>query len=530
MNIVQYLARRQFSTPGSSLPFPSSRHSQVDPFEDRPSSSDACPWAFYYKSLVCYPEDEHYTENRDYGTPIPPFGCSFCANPGDCHILAVADEDGFVQLVNSNKSGPSALVKEWRAHANAVFDLSWAANEAKLLTGSGDQTAILWDTISGRSIRHFHGHQSSVKSVNFRRNDSNVFVSGSRDGSIKVWDVRCSEKMGRTSSALTIPDAHVTYPQSRSYVKPVKRIHKRRRVSTGDQSKSVTSTLFLQENTIVSSGASNSVIKFWDIRKCRRDTKPVRTFQYSGQSVIRQHGYSHLALDSAGGRLFANCTDDTIYMYDCISQNEFPMAAFYGHLTSSFYVRMAVSPDNKFLLSGSSDSNAYMWQIDSPDTPPFVLTGHSKEVTSVAWCGKDVTRLATCSDDNTVRIWRLDRQADKSQRNVLGRTRVAEKKPVSEVIKSPSPIPRDVRESRQPSILSFIKTSKSLTNSKSSVEDDKENVEPQSFESGYWSTEDTPPKRPKSSERTLEGPMKEAKTNLTLQKQRNTIKHYFSPK
>lgn len=39
----------------------------------------------------------------------------------------------------------------------------------------------------------------------------------------------------------------------------------------------------------------------------------------------------------------------------------------------------------------------------------MVLLGHFQEVTSVCWCPADFTKIATCSDENTLKIWRLHR-------------------------------------------------------------------------------------------------------------------------
>ena len=38
-----------------------------------------------------------------------------------------------------------------------------------------------------------------------------------------------------------------------------------------------------------------------------------------------------------------------------------------------------------------------------------MLTGHTKEVTAVAWCPTDLSKIATCSDDNDLRLWRVNR-------------------------------------------------------------------------------------------------------------------------
>ncbi|XP_039385350.1 denticleless protein homolog isoform X3 [Mauremys reevesii] len=146
----------------------------------------------------------------------------------------------------------------------------------------------------------------------------------------------------------------------------------------------------------------------------RQDPVPFKSFCYPGIST-RKLGYSSLVLDSTGTSLFANCTDDNIYMFNTTSLKTTPVAVFNGHQNSTFYVKSSTSPDDQFLVSGSSDQSAYIWKISEPHLPPMMLLGHSQEVTSVAWCPSDFTKIATCSDDNTVRIWRLRRDRDKER-------------------------------------------------------------------------------------------------------------------
>jgi len=86
------------------------------------------------------------------------------------------------------------------------------------------------------------------------------------------------------------------------------------------------------------------------------------------------------------------------------------VAVFNGHVNSTFYVKAVLSPDSAFLLSGSSDGNAYVWMVDRPGAGPRVLRGHVSEVTGVEWCRSDVGRLVTLSDDNVVSIWRINQQ------------------------------------------------------------------------------------------------------------------------
>jgi len=61
--------------------------------------------------------------------------------------------------------------------------------------------------------------------------------------------------------------------------------------------------------------------------------------------------------------------------------------------------------DGDFVLSGSEDSNVYIWRKDT-GTLMEVLSGHEVgSVNAVAWNPKEVGMFASCSDDRTIRIW-----------------------------------------------------------------------------------------------------------------------------
>ena len=98
-------------------------------------------------------------------------------------------------------------------------------------------------------------------------------------------------------------------------------------------------------------------------------------------------------------------------------------ACFRGHLNNTFYVRACLSPDDQYLMSGSSDNNALVWRVDRPWASPMALKGHCSEVSTVAWCPVDLAKCVTSSDDGTLRIWRSLRQEDTPDiGEVVGRT------------------------------------------------------------------------------------------------------------
>ncbi|XP_075781265.1 denticleless protein homolog isoform X2 [Pelodiscus sinensis] len=364
----------------------------------------------------CSQLDDHFSYGET-GMPVPPFGCTFSTASDLQHVFAVANEEGFVRLYDTETQNSSKQIfREWLAHSNAVFDLAWVPGEHRIVTASGDQTAKMWDVGCGELLGICKGHQCSLKSVAFSKFEKAVFCTGGRDGNIMVWDTRCNKKDGFYRQVNQIGGAHNVDKQISSKSKKKKQ-NLRGLAPSVDFQQSVTVVLLQDEHTLISAGAVDGVIKVWDLRKnytmYQQDPVPFKSFCYPGLST-RKLGYSSLVLDSTGTSLFANCTDDNIYMFNMTSLKTTPVAVFNGHQNSSFYVKSSTSPDDQFLISGSSDQSAYIWKISDPHLPPMMLLGHSQEVTSVAWCPSDFTKITTCSDDNTVRIWRL--QPDHTKR------------------------------------------------------------------------------------------------------------------
>uniref|UniRef100_A0A4W3IGX8 Uncharacterized protein n=1 Tax=Callorhinchus milii TaxID=7868 RepID=A0A4W3IGX8_CALMI len=342
-------------------------------------------------------QNEH-TSSGDLGEPVPPFGCLWSTANGFHRVLAVVNEEGVVKLYETesrNRENPT--LREWSAHNNAVFDVAWVPGEPKLVTASGDQTAKLWDVTGSELLGTFKGHQCSLKSVSFGDWEKAVFCTGGRDGNIMVWDTRCNKKDGFYRQVKQITGAHNALAKQTSPKQKKKRQTARGLAPSVDFQQSVTVVLFQDENTLISAGAVDGVIKVWDLRKHysvhHQEPMPVRSFSYPGSST-RKLGYSNLILDSTGSNLFANCTDDNIYMFNLTGLRNAPVATFSGHQNSTFYVKSSLSPDGQFLLSGSSDNNAYIWKVSNPRQPPTVLQGHSQEVTSVTWCPSDFTKVS----------------------------------------------------------------------------------------------------------------------------------------
>lgn len=74
-----------------------------------------------------------------------------------------------------------------RGHTGAVRSTAFSPDGTRLVTGSDDGTARVWNTVTGAVTAILRGHQAAVLSVAFNP-DGKRIVTASRDGSAMIWD------------------------------------------------------------------------------------------------------------------------------------------------------------------------------------------------------------------------------------------------------------------------------------------------------------------------------------------------------
>lgn len=73
----------------------------------------------------------------------------------------------------------------------------------------------------------------------------------------------------------------------------------------------------------------------------------------------------------AGTRLLVSSHKSVHFLYDAQRPHLPALAEYRCHSAASFYVRAAFSPDGSHFITGSSESNAYIWEVrPSSQNPP----------------------------------------------------------------------------------------------------------------------------------------------------------------
>jgi WD40 repeat protein len=86
-----------------------------------------------------------------------------------------------------------------RGHTGQVRSVALSGDGRRVLTGSDDRTAILWDAAGGQNLRTLRGHTDWVESVALSADAKRAFT-GSGDGTTRLWDADSGAELCRLVS------------------------------------------------------------------------------------------------------------------------------------------------------------------------------------------------------------------------------------------------------------------------------------------------------------------------------------------
>ncbi|XP_067634310.1 chromatin assembly factor 1 subunit B [Eurosta solidaginis] len=100
------------------------------------------------------------------------------------------------------------VLKVLRGHMEDIYDLSWAPNSQFLVSGSVDNTAIIWDVQKGKSMGMLRDHKSFVQGVAW--DPKNQYIASlSSDRYLRIFDIQTKKVLHRINkSSLPVGEGH----------------------------------------------------------------------------------------------------------------------------------------------------------------------------------------------------------------------------------------------------------------------------------------------------------------------------------
>ncbi|MBI4781798.1 MAG: protein kinase [Oscillatoriophycideae cyanobacterium NC_groundwater_1537_Pr4_S-0.65um_50_18] len=293
-------------------------------------------------------------------------------------------------------------------HEGEVTALSISPSGRTLASGSSDKTIRLWRLDSGELLHTFGGrslwpnpwsntgHQDRISALTFSRN-GRILISGSSDGSIKLWDLANLSLIstlpghGWEISAIALdPQGYLLASGSGDGLIQLWEPETDELIANLSEHQDRISALLIHpQKQIMISGSYDKTIRLWDLSR----DQVIQTLKGHVDRV------SALAMTADGSMLVSAGWDRTLKLWD--SQHWEQVRVISAHRDRINC--LAMHPTNQLFASGSEDSSIKIWELASGSR--IALLQHSWGVNAIAF-SPDGRRLVSGSADETIKIWR----------------------------------------------------------------------------------------------------------------------------
>ncbi|KAL1324146.1 hypothetical protein HN51_034320 [Arachis hypogaea] len=247
--------------------------------------------------------------------------------------VACGGLDSVCSIFNLNsatdKDGNLPVSRMLSGHKGYISSCQYVPDEdTHLITGSGDQTCVLWDITTGLKTSVFggefqSGHTADVLSISINGSNSRIFASGSCDATARLWDTRVASRAVRTFHG-----------------------------HEGD----VNSVKFFPDGNRFGTGSDDGTCRLFDIRTGHQ--LQVYCQKHSDNDIPP---VTSIAFSISGRLLFAGYTNGDCYVWDTLLAK---VVLNLGSLQDSHEGRISclgLAADGSALCTGSWDTNLKIW-------------------------------------------------------------------------------------------------------------------------------------------------------------------------
>jgi len=316
-------------------------------------------------------------QQLELGTPVsdPLFVCAriptrvllqFEAHEGEVNaikwspngeIVATGGADRKVKLWEISQSSTVALLKGTLTGSNAAVT-SIDLDQDLLLASSNDFASRVWTLSDMKLRRTLTGHSNKVLAVKFL-GVSNKVASGSHDRTLKIWDLNrhaCIRTLFAGSSCNDL-------------------------------------VTIQGKDSVVASAHFDKRIRFWDTRS-----------DSSANEILLQGKVTSLDVSPDGNCLLSCVRDDTLKCLDLRMNQVIRTFCAEGFKVGCDWTRCKFSPDNQYIVAGSSDASVFIWNAYTGKIEQTLRDQHNSTVIACSWSSYGNLLMSTDRNKKAV-VW-----------------------------------------------------------------------------------------------------------------------------
>ncbi len=278
-------------------------------------------------------------------------------------------------------------------HGDAVASIAFSLDSKYMVSGSYDGTARVWDAVSGMEMARMT-HDGWVNSVAFSPFNSTIVVSGSEDGTARVWQATTGDEFARmthdgpVNSVAFSPNGSVRYVVSGSndHTARVWKAETGKEIARMTHDDVVSVVAFSPDGKYVVSGSNDHTARVWEAET----GKEIARMTHNDRVIS-------LAFSPDGRYVVSGSWDHTARVWNAVTGKEIALVTHDGSVAS-----VAFSPDGRYVASGSNDSTARVWETITGEE--IARKTHNDSVFSVAF-SPDGRYVISGGVDNSASIW-----------------------------------------------------------------------------------------------------------------------------
>jgi WD40 repeat protein len=261
----------------------------------------------------------------------------------------------------------------------------------------GSDTQVhLWDAVQRRRMRELELHQAIVLAVAYAH-DGRTLVTGSYDGTIKLWDTGAQQELGTLGRGAPVygvafaPGDRILAAATEDGLVRLWDVHRREVLTTlRGHYANVRALAFSPKGDRLVSGDEAALAKLWDVAS-----------EPGSDNVLQHTGLVNALAFSPDGQTLVSTDPNRGMLRLWRSESQQALGAI--HVAKNAVWSAAFAPDGKSVATGGIDGAIRLWNSVGLKEL-MVLQGHEGGVDSIAY-SPDGQWIVSGSRDHTARVW-----------------------------------------------------------------------------------------------------------------------------